>query len=125
MSRSIEQLALPAQCGQAAIEVFALAPVVFVTGLICMQGFAAGANVVTADRAAHSAAVALLKGDAAAARRAASRALPAWSRGRVFVTGAGRRVTVRLRPRALLPGLASLLETESTVALAAEGPRRP
>ncbi len=125
MSRAIEQLALSGRHGQATTEVLALAPVVFVTGLICMQGFAAGANVVTADRAAHSAAVALLRDDAAAARRRASRALPAWPRGRVFVTGAGRRVTVRLRPRALPTDLAAALETESTVALEAEGLRRP
>lgn len=98
-----------AQSGQASVELVALAPVVVGVVLAAAQLLAAGAARELADHAAEAGAVALLQGTDAQA--AARDAVPGWTRGRVRVRVDGRRVRVRLRPRAFLPALGGVLET--------------
>jgi hypothetical protein len=95
--------------GQASVELVALVPLVVAVVLAAAQLLAAGAARELAGHAAEAGAVALLQG--ADARAAARDAVPGWSRGRVRVRVEDRRVRVRLRPRAFVPGLARLLET--------------
>jgi hypothetical protein len=96
------------QSGQASIELVALAPLMIVIVVAIAQLLAAGAAHELADHAAEAGAIALLQGaDPAAAARDA---VPGWSHGRLDVSVDGRRVRVRLRPRALLPALAEMLE---------------
>lgn len=97
-----------APCGQASVELVALAPLVVAVVLAAAQLLAAGAARELADHAAEAGAVALLQG--ADPRTAAREAVPGWSRGRFDVRVDGRRVRVRLRPRAFLPALAGTLE---------------
>ena len=85
-----------------------LAPLLVVIALAAAQLLAAGAARELADHAAEAGAVAMLQdADPAAAARDA---VPGWSHGRMTVHVAGRRVTVRLRPRSPIPGLAGTLE---------------
>jgi len=95
--------------GQAAIEVVALLPLVALVTLAIGQLLAAGAASALAGHAAEAGAVAVLEGGDPVA--AARRALPGWSRSHVHVVVSGRRVSVRVRPPALVPGVASLLDT--------------
>jgi hypothetical protein len=95
--------------GQASVELVALTPLVVAIVLAAAQVLAAGAARELAGHAAGAGAVALLQG--ADAEAAAREAVPGWSRGRLRVRVDGRRVRVRLRPRAFVPGLAGLLET--------------
>lgn len=98
--------------GQALVELVATAPLVLLCALLSLQALAAGAAYVYADNAAHVAALAgQLGGDTAAAARAA---LPGWSRGRVRVAERDGRVTVTVRPRALVPPLARLLTARAS-----------
>jgi hypothetical protein len=95
--------------GQASVELVAIAPLVVAIVLAVAQVLAAGAARELADHAAEAGAVALLQGgDPEAAVRAA---VPGWSRGRLHVGIEQRRVRVRLRPRAFVPGMAGMLET--------------
>ena len=95
--------------GQASVELVAIAPLVVAIVLAVAQVLAAGAARELADHAAEAGAVALLQGgDPEAAVRAA---VPGWSRGRLRVGIEQRRVRVRLRPRAFVPGMAGMLET--------------
>ncbi|MFP5361390.1 MAG: hypothetical protein ACLGI5_01520 [Thermoleophilia bacterium] len=96
------------QCGQASVELVALAPLVVAVVLAAAQVLAAGAARELADHAAEAGAVALLQGGDP--REAAREAVPGWSRGRLEVRVRARRVRVRLRPRTFLPGLARMLE---------------
>ena len=95
-------------CGQASVELVALAPLLLAAVLAVSQLLAAGAAQELADHAAEAGAVALLQHTDPAA--AARDAVPGWSRGRVDVRVDGRRVRVRVRPRTFLPALAGLLE---------------
>lgn len=95
--------------GQASVELVALAPLVVAVVLAAAQVLAAGAARELADHAAEAGAVALLQGGDPKA--AARDAVPGWSRGRLAVRVDGRRVRVRLRPRAFLPALAGMLAT--------------
>ncbi len=97
------------ESGQASVELVALAPLLLAVVLAVAQLLAAGAARELADHAAEAGAVALLQGTDPA--QAARDAVPGWSRGRVDVRIDGRRVRVRLRPRALVPGLAGMLES--------------
>jgi len=100
--------ALLRDCGQASVELVALAPLLLAAVLAVAQLLAAGAARELADHAAEAGAVALLqRTDPAVAARDA---VPGWSRGRVDVRVEDRRVRVRLRPRSFLPALAGLLE---------------
>lgn len=98
--------------GQAAVEFVALLPIAVAVALGILQALGAGAATELADHAAQSGAVALAQGrDGAAAAR---RALPGWARDRVEVRVSGTRVTVRLSPPSLLPGLGARLRTTAT-----------
>ena len=96
-----------AERGQASVELVALAPLVVAVVLAAAQVLAAGAARELADHAAEAAAIALLQGGDP--RAAARDAAPGWSRGRLAVRIDGRRVRVRLRPRAFLPALGGML----------------
>jgi hypothetical protein len=98
--------------GQASVELVALLPLAALIALAVGQLLAAGAARELAGNAAEAGAAAILQGaDPAAAARDA---LPGWSRDRAVVRVGGRRVEVRVRPRALLPALAeSLVATAS------------
>jgi len=97
------------ECGQASVEFVAIVPLIVAVVLAVAQVLAAGAARELADHAAAAGAVALLQGaDPEAATRDA---VPGWSRGRLRVRVDQRRVRVRVRPRAFVPGLAGMLET--------------
>jgi len=99
-------------CGQAAVELVALLPLVVAVALAVLQALAAGLASELAAHAAHDAAVAVAEGrDGAAAARAA---LPGWTRARVAVAVRGSRVRVRVTPPVLLPGLAQRLAATAT-----------
>lgn len=103
--------------GQAIVEFVALLPLFAAVALAVLQVLAAGAAEELAGHAAQSAAVAVAQGrDGAAAARAA---LPGWARDRLEVVVARTRVTVRLTPPSLLPGLGQRLRA---TAVADAGP---
>lgn len=89
--------------GQASVETVALLPLLLLVALVGAQALAAGRCRELAGHAAGAGASALLQD--ADPRRAARHALPGWSRSRLEVRVSGRRVSVVLRPPALLPGL--------------------
>jgi len=98
--------------GQSVVEFVALLPLFVAVALAILQALAAGAAEELADHAAQSAAVALAQGrDGAAAARAA---LPGWARDRFEVEVSRTRVTVRLTPPSLLPGLGRRLRATAT-----------
>jgi hypothetical protein len=100
------------------VEVVALLPLAALIALAIGQLLAAGSARELAAGAAEAGAAALLQGtDPTSAARAA---LPGWSRERADVRIAGRRVEVHLRPRTIVPVLASALEAS---AQADAGPR--
>ncbi|HEX7289652.1 MAG TPA: hypothetical protein VF250_00880 [Conexibacter sp.] len=87
-------------------------PLALLAALAIAQLLAAGAARELAGNAAEAGAVALLQGtDADAAARAA---LPGWSRERAVVRVTGRRVAIRIRPRAVLPLVADHLSAAAT-----------
>jgi hypothetical protein len=97
-----------ADAGQSSIELLGLLPLVALIAICLAQLLATGAAHTAASSAAEAAVAALLQrtGDPAAAARAAA---PAWSRDRLSVRVEGRRVHVRVRPRAFVPGTAALM----------------
>jgi hypothetical protein len=97
--------------GQAAVETIALLPVLALVAASVGQFLAAGAAATMAGHAAEAGAVAIVEGADPVA--AVGRALPGWPRSRVQITVAGRRVSVRLHPPALIPGLGALLDATS------------
>ena len=100
------------ECGQAAVELVALLPLVGALALGALQALAAGAAAELADHAAENAAIALARGaDAAAAARTA---VPGWAAARVEVDVHGRRVHVRIVPPSLVPGLGERLAGAAT-----------
>ncbi|HWI21085.1 MAG TPA: hypothetical protein VNT22_00565 [Baekduia sp.] len=104
--------------GQSTVEFVALLPVIVVIALACGQLLAVGAAREAAAGAAQAAAMAELQGgEAVAAARAAA---PGWARKRMTVKIVGRRVTVTVAPRQVLPGLAAPLTAK---AHADAGPR--
>ena len=98
--------------GQATVELTAAIPVAVLVALAAGQALAAGAAREAAAGAAEAGAVALLQ--ARDPGPAAADALPGWTRGRENVEVSGRRVRVRVRPRTVLPGLASLLAADES-----------
>ena len=102
--------------GQAAVELLAALPVLVGLGLAVAQLLAVGYAAVLAGNAAEAGALAL----AARANPEASvrKALPGWSRARASVGVHGGRVTVRVRPPALVSALAHKLEVASTASVA-------
>jgi hypothetical protein len=98
--------------GQATVELVALLPLAALIALAIGQLLAAGSARELAGNAAEAGATAILQG--ADPTAAARDALPGWSRDRATVRVEGRRVEVRLRPRAVAPGLADRLEATAT-----------
>jgi hypothetical protein len=97
--------------GQATVELLGILPLCVAVGLGAGQLLAAGAAHELAGTAAHAGAMAILQGgDPADAARSA---LPGWSRSRVAIHVAGRRVRVRLRPLTVMPGLSGALAAEA------------
>jgi hypothetical protein len=93
--------------GQSSVELVGLLPLLAVAGAAALQLLAGGAAREYAGHAAEAGAIALADGrDATGAAR---EALPGWSRRRLDVRVSGRKVEVRLRPPAILPGVADLL----------------
>jgi len=93
--------------GQASVELVALLPVAAVVTLAAGQLLAAGQARELAGNAAGAGAIAIVQGEDP--RDAVREALPDASRDRVTLRVEGRRVVVRLRPRAVLPGLSRRL----------------
>lgn len=93
--------------GQASVELVGILPLAVLVALAIGQLLAAGAARELAGSAAEAGAAAILQGTDPKA--AARDALPGWSDGHVDVAVTGRRVRVRLRPVAVIPGLASRL----------------
>lgn len=100
------------QRGQALVEILGLVPIVAVCGLLAMQALVVGANHVAADSAVHAGAIAAQTGGDV--RVAVREAIPGWSRGRVTVRERGEVIGVKLRPRAVIPGLAGWLTVEAS-----------
>lgn len=94
--------------GQASVELVAILPLVVVVALAVAQLLAAGAATELAGHAAEAGAVAVLEGGDGVA--AARRSVPGWSARHMRVRVRGRHVEVRLRPVAVVPGMAALLE---------------
>jgi hypothetical protein len=98
--------------GQASVELVAVLPVLLLVALAVAQLLAAGLCREYAAQSARAGAVALLQdADPRAAAHGAVPSLPAHS---VDVRVAGRRVSVRVAPRAAIPGLAGLLAAQSS-----------
>jgi hypothetical protein len=106
--------------GQASVELVGSLPLVAAVALACAQLLAAGVARELAGGAAEAGALALVRGGDPA--RAARQALPGWSRGRLAVRVHGRRVTVRIRPVTVFPGVARLVEPSAS---ADAGPGAP
>jgi len=104
--------------GQGTVEFVALVPLLVLVALAAGQWLAAGAARELARTAAEAGAVALLQGDPAV--DAARRAVPGAERGRLRIVVRGARVAVTVRPRAVVPGVAGLLDA-TAVAVAGEG----
>ena len=104
-----------AERGQAAVELIGALPVLLVLGLALAQLLAVGYAAVLAGNAAEAGALALAaRADAEASVR---NALPGWSRSGASVRVRGGRVTVRLRPPALVSALSRELEVASTASV--------
>lgn len=99
--------------GQSTVEVIALLPLLLAVVLAGAQLLAAGLAREQAGTAAQAAAMALLQGDDP--QDAAREAVPGWSQSRVTVRVRARRAEVRLRPPAIVPGLAGRLEARVVV----------
>jgi len=105
------------QSGQASVELIAVLPLALIVALAVAQLLAVGSARELAGGAATAGAAALLQDrDPQDEARAA---LPGWSRDRMTVTVRARRVTVRVRPRAVAGPLARLF---TAVAWADAGP---
>jgi len=102
----------PGSRGQATVELVAILPLGLLVALTIAQLLAAGSARELAGNAAEAGAAALLQGSDPG--KAARDALPGWSRDRATIRVAGRRVEVRLRPRAVVPLLADRLEAHAT-----------
>jgi pilus assembly protein CpaE len=105
--------------GQAAVELVAMLPLLFLVTLAVCQVLVAGLAREAAHHAAEAGAMAVLQGgDPAKEARAAA---PDWSRRRLSVTVSHRSVRVRVVPPSLVPGLGGLLSSSSS---ASAGPGR-
>ena len=100
-----------AERGQASVELLGALPALLGLGIVLFQLLSVGYASLLAGNAAEAGALALAaRADAAGSARAA---LPGWSRARATVRVDGGRVTVRMRPPAVLSALARKLEVAS------------
>lgn len=97
---------------QATVELLAWLPAILLAGVLCLQLMAAGYSLTLADGAAEAGAIALASGEQAEA--AVEAALPGWASERIELEVVGGRVTVRLRPPALLAPLSQALKVSSS-----------
>jgi hypothetical protein len=98
--------------GQAAVELVAMLPLLFLVALVVCQVLAAGIAREAAGNAAQAGAMAMLQDhDPLKEARAAA---PGWSRKRLTVNVSGRTVRVRIAPPSFVPGAAALLASESS-----------
>jgi hypothetical protein len=97
--------------GQATIELLAVLPLVVAVVLVGVQALALGRAHELAGHAAEAGAIALVQGSAA--RPAVRAALPGWPRDRVAVRVTGRKVSVVLRPAAVVPVPAAWLRVRA------------
>jgi hypothetical protein len=109
--------ALASPDGQATVELVGILPLAVLVALVVGQLLAAGAARELAGNAAEAGAAAILQGTDP--EQAARDALPGWSTGRATVRVSGREVHVRLRPVAVVPGVADRL---AATAVADAGP---
>lgn len=100
------------ESGQATVEGVAGFAVLLFTGVISLQLLLVGYAHQLADGAAHAAAVAMTRGEAA--RPAVEQALPSWAASRHGVFRGPGSVEVRIRPPAPDDRIARLLEVGST-----------
>lgn len=107
--RSLSLAAGPS--GQAAIEIVAGVPVLFLAGGIALQLLLVGYSQSLADGAAEAGALALAAGGRA--RHSARDALPRWASDRTLVEVEGGAVEVSLRAPSVLPGTGELLTLRS------------
>jgi len=98
--------------GQAAVELIGMVPLLVVLALGAAQLLAAGKAHELAGHAAEAGAVAMLQGEDA--REAARDALDPGVVRRLRVSVDGSRVSVRLAPVAVVPGVAGLLTAEAS-----------
>jgi hypothetical protein len=105
--------------GQATVELVGALPLAVLIAVAAGQLLAAGAARELAGNAAEAGAVAIVQGLEPA--DAAREALPGWSKDRADVRVTGRRVRVRLRPVAVVPGVADRL---GATVVADAGPER-
>lgn len=108
------------ESGQASVELVVLAPLLVAVVLAAAQLLAAGAARELAGHAAEAAAVAMLQDEDPAA--AARDAVPGWSRRRIAVRVAGRRVHVRMRPPSPIGAIAGMLESNRWADAGPESP---
>jgi hypothetical protein len=111
-SRSHRRRISPGEAGQAAIELLAGLPLLFLAGALALQILVAGYSLTLADGAAEAGALALAAGRPATP--AARDALPGWARERVAVEIEDGRVRVTVRPPSLLRGVSRRLEVSSS-----------
>jgi hypothetical protein len=93
--------------GQASVELVGIVPCAVLVAFAVGQLLAAGAARELAGNAAEAGAAAILQGGDPKAE--ARDALPGWSEDRAQIRVDGRVVRVRLRPVALIPGVADRL----------------
>jgi hypothetical protein len=87
---------MPAERGQASVELLGALPVTLLLGAVLVQLLAIGYSATLAGAAAEAGALAAAGGtDPRAAARAA---VPGWSRAGMTVRAAAGRVSVRMRP---------------------------
>jgi hypothetical protein len=109
-----------AERGQASVELLAALPLLIALGLAGVQLLAVGYASILAGNAAEAGALALAGASNASDARAGVRAaLPGWSHARARVDVENGRVTVRLRPPALLSALGERLEVTADAAVEA------
>lgn len=99
------------QTGQASVELVALLPAVLVVALAAAQVLAAGAAREAAGQAAAAGAAAMLQDRDPREEARAAAGVPA---RRLRIEIDGRRVDVRVTPRAVLPGLAERLSSRAS-----------
>jgi Flp pilus assembly protein TadG len=120
MRRTAPHVEASAQRGQASVELLAALPVLIALGLAGIQLLAVGYASVLAGNAAEAGALALAGASNARDARAGVReALPGWSHAQTRVSVEGGRVTVRLRPPALMSALEERLEVTADAAVEA------
>lgn len=105
--------------GQAAVELVAGLPALFLVGAIVMQLLAVAYTAVLAGDAAEAGALALARGGVAEA--AARSAVPGWAESGMQVRRSVGAVRVQMKPPRLVPWVGGLLRINASAAVAAPG----